>query len=139
MERYGPTAKDMREFKHYDTFRSRVKLLIIMLKVCIGDYTLPGIKLNKIAKNVVEVEKICENWNQCSVRMISTSRSNEGFELDHILYQRISLLSMIAKSVMLGNPIGHFREKVIRDNISYIVDALKLNPGEETTLHQKVA
>jgi hypothetical protein len=110
-----------------------------MLKVCIGDYALSGIKLNRVAKNVVEVEKICEDWNQCSTRTISTSRPNEGFELDHILYQRINLLSMIAKSVMLGNPIGHFRKKVIRDNISYIVDALKLNIGEEITLYQKVA
>ena len=137
MEKYGPNAKDMREFNHYDTFRGRVKLLVIMLKAFLGDYPLQGIGLNAIAKNAVEVAKICEDWNQYSSRVIS--RSSEGFELDHILYQRISLLSIMAKSVVLGNPMGYFREKVIRDNINYIVDALQFNPQEEITSLQKVA
>ena len=139
MERYGPNVKDMRKFNHYDTFRGRVKLLVIMLKAFLGDYLLQGISLNAIAKNAVEVAKICEDWNQYSSRVIFISRSNEGFELDHILFQRISLLSIMAKSVVLGNPMGSFRKKVIRDNISYIVDALQLNPQEDITSFQKVA
>ena len=139
MERYGPSAKSMREFNHYDTLRSRVNLLVIMLKAFLDDSTLQGIRLNTIAKNVVEVDKICEDRKHCSIRLISTSRSNEGFKLDHILYHRISLLSMIAKSVVLGNPMGKLRKKVISDNISYIVDALQLNPQEEITSYQKAA
>ena len=139
MDRYGPNAKDMREFNHYDTFRGRVKLLVIMLKAFLGDYPLQGINLNAIAKNAVEVAKICEDWNQFSIRVTSTTRLKEGFELDHILYQRISLLSLMAKSVVLGNPMGYFRGKVIRDNINYIVDALQFNPREEMTSYQKVA
>ena len=139
MDRYGPNAKDMREFNHYDTFRGRVKLLVIMFKAFSGGYPLQGIGLNAMAKNAVEVAKICEDWNQYSNRVRSISRSNEGFELDYILYQRISLLSIMAKSLVLGNPMGYFREKVIRDNISYIVDALQFNPREEMTSFQKVA
>ena len=139
MDRYGPNAKDMREFNHYDTFRGRVKLLVIMFKAFSGDYPPQGISLNAMAKNAVEVAKICEDWNQYSNRVRSISRSNEGFELDYILYQRISLLSIMAKSLVLGNPMGYFREKVIRDNISYIVDALQFNPREEITSFQKVA
>ena len=139
MDRYGPNAKDMREFNHYDTFRGRVKLLVIMFKEFLGDYPPQGISLNAMARNAVEVAKICEDWNQYSNRVRSISRSNEGFELDYILYQRISLLSIMAKSLVLGNPMGFFREKVIRDNISYIVDALQFNPREEMTSFQKVA
>ena len=139
MERYGPSAKGMREFNQFDTFRSRVKLLIIMLKVFLDDFNLQGVRLNTLEKNVVEVDKICEERNQCSIRMMPTSKTNEKFELDYILYHRISLLLMIAKSVMLINPRGYFRKKVIKDNISYIVDALQLNPREEITSNQKVA
>lgn len=128
MDRCGLNAKDMRDLNHYNTFRSRVKLLVIMLKEFLGDYTQQGIRLDTIAKNAVEVDKICEDWNQCSMRVRPTSRSNVGFELDHILYQRISLLSVMAKSIVLGNPIGNTRKKVIRDNISYIADALQFNP-----------
>ena len=139
MERYGPNANDMREINHDDTFLGRVKLLVIMLKAFLGDYPLQGIRLKAIAKNAVEIAKICEDWNQYSIQVRSTSRSNEGFELDHILYQRISLLAIMAKSVVLGNPMGHYRIKVIRDNISYIVDALQFNPQEEFTSFLKVA
>ena len=133
MERYGPNANDMREINHDDTFLGRVKLLVIMLKAFLGDYPLQGIRLKAIAKNAVEVAKICEDWNQYSSWVKSTSRSNEVFELDHILYQRISLLSTMAKSVGLGIPIGNLRKKVIRDNISYIVDALQFNLREGIT------
>ena len=63
----------------------------------------------------------------------------EGLEFDHILYQRISLLAIMAKSVVLGNPMGRYREKVIRDNIRYIVDTLQFNPQEEFTEFLKVA
>ena len=139
MEKYGPNVKDIREFNHYDTFRGKVKLLVIMAKECLGDFPLQGIRQNAIAKNAVEVAKICEDWNQYSIQVRSTSRSNEGFELDHILYQRISLLAIMAKSVVLENPMGHYRIKVIRDNISYIVDALQFNPREEITSYKKVA
>ena len=139
MERYGPKTKDMRKFNHYDTFRGRVKLLVITLKAFLGDYSLQGISKNAIARNAVEVAKICKDWNQYSIRVASTLRSNERFELDHILYQRINLLSIMVKSVALGNPMGYFRKKVIRDNISYIVDALQFNPREEFTSFQKVA
>ena len=139
MERFGPNDNDMRKINRDDTFLGRVKLLVIMLKAFLGDYPLQGIKRKAIAKNAVEVAKICEDWNQYSSWVKSTSRSNEVFELDHILYQRINLLSIMVKSVALGNPMGYFRKKVIRDNISYIVDALQFNPREEFTSFQKVA
>jgi hypothetical protein len=139
MERFGSNGNDMRENNHYDTFLGRVKLLVIMLKAFLGDYPLQGIRLKAIARNAVEVTKICEDWNQYSIQVRSTSGLNEGFELDHILYQRISLLAIMAKSVVLGNPMGHYRKKIIRDNISYIVDALQFNPQEEFSSFLKVA
>jgi hypothetical protein len=139
MERYGPNVKDKREFNHDDTFLGRVKLLVIMLKAFLGDYPLQGIRLKAIAKNAVEVAKICENWNQYSIQVRSTPGLKEGFELDHILYQRISLLATMAQSAVLGNPMGRYREKVIRDNIRYIVDTLQFNPQEEITTFLRVA
>lgn len=139
MERYGPSAEEMREINHYDTFRGRVKLLVIMLKAFLGDYPLQGIRLNAIAKNAVEVAKICEEWNQYSKQVVFPSRSGERFALDHILFQRISLLSIMAKSVVLGNPMGHIRKKVMRDNMNYIVDALQFDPQEEFESIQHVA
>jgi len=139
MERLGPNSNDMREINHDDTFLGRVKLLVIMLKAFLGDYPLQGIRLKAIERNAVEVAKICDDWNQYSIQVRSTSGLNEGVELDHILYQRISLLAVMTKSVVLGNPMGRYREKAIRDNISYIVDTLQFNPQEEFTTILKVA
>ena len=139
MERFGPNGNDMRKINHDNTFLGRVKLLVIMLKAFLGDYPLQGIRLKAIARNAVEVAKFCEDWNQYSIQVRSTSGLKEGIELDHILYQRISLLAIMAKSVVLGNPMGHHRERVIRDNISYIIDALQFNPQEEFTSFIKVS
>lgn len=139
MERFGPNGNDMRNINHDDTFLGRVKLLVIMLKAFLGDYPLQGIRLKAIARNAVEVAKICEDWNQYSIQLRSTSGLKEGIELDHILYQRISLLAIIAKSAVLGNPMGHHRENAIRNNIRYIIEALQLNPQEDFTTFIKVA
>jgi len=139
MERFGPNGNDMREINPDDTFIGRVKLLVIMLKAFLGEYPLQGIRLKAIARNAVEVTKICEDWNQYSIQVRSTPGLKEGFELDHILYQRISLLAIMAKSVVLGNPMGHHRKKVIRDNIQFIIEALQFNPQEEFTTFLKVA
>ena len=129
MEKHGSNAEDIREFDHYDTFRGKVKLMVIMLKAFLGDYPLQGVRKNEIAKNAVDVAKFCEDWNQYSKQVTPTSRSIEGLGLDHILYQRINLLSTMVKSAVLGNHMGQFREKVIRDNINYIADALQFNPA----------
>jgi len=139
MERFGSNGNDMRKINHDYTFLGRVKLLVIMLKAFLGDFPLQGIKLRAIAKNAIEVAKICENWNQYSIQVRSTSGLKEGIELDHILYQRISLLAIMAKSFVVGKPMGHYRKRVIWDNISYIVDALQFNSQEEFTSFIRVA
>ena len=139
MEKFVYSSNDMRGINHDDNFLGRVKLLVIMLKAFLGDYPLQGIRLKAVARNAAEVAKICENWNQYSIQIRPISGLKEGLEVDHILYQRISLLAIMAKSVVLGNPMGHYREKVIRDNIRYIVDTLQFNPQEEFTEFLKVA
>ena len=139
MKRFGSNDNDMRKINHDDTFLGRVKLLVIMLKAFLGDYPLQGIRLKAIARNADKVAKTCEDWNQYSLQVRSASGLKEGFELNHILHQRINLLAIMAKSVVLGNPMGRYREKVIRDNIRYIVDTLQFNPQEEFTTFKKVA
>ena len=139
MERFGPNSNDMREIDNGDTFLGRVKLLVIMLKSFLGDYPLQGIRLKAIVRNANEVAKISEDFNQYSIQLRSTSGLKEGFELNHILYQRINLLAIMAKSAVLGIPMGRYREKAIRDNIRYIVDALEFNPQKEFTTFINVA
>ena len=139
MKRLGSNVKSMREINHDDTFLGRVKLLIIMLKAFLGDYSLQGISLKAITRNADEVHKVCEDWNQYIIQVRSVSGLKEGIEFDHIFYQRVSLLAIMAKSFVAGNPMGYHRKNVIRVNINYISEALQFNPEEEYTKLLKVA
>ncbi|MEN8246396.1 MAG: hypothetical protein ABFS43_16020, partial [Thermodesulfobacteriota bacterium] len=73
MKKFGSSSNDMREINHDDNFLGRVKLLVIMLKAFLGDYPLQGIRLKAVARNAIEVAKICEDWNQYSIQVRPTS------------------------------------------------------------------
>jgi hypothetical protein len=129
----------MRDMNHDDTFIERLKLLIIMIKAFWGDYRLEGYRLKAILRNAEEVLKICNDWNRYITEIRSTNELTEGLEFDYIFHQRASLLAIIAKSFVVGNPMGYHREKVIKDNIDYICATLEFNPQEEGAKFLKVA
>lgn len=133
VERLGPSTNGIRESKYYNTFLGRVKLLVISLKAFLGDYPLQGIRLKSITRTADEVSKVCEDWGQYSIQVRSNPLLKTAGNVDHIFYQRISLLAVMAKSVVAGNPLGYDREKIIRTNIGYIVEALQFDPQEEFT------
>jgi hypothetical protein len=139
MERLSSNSKDKRDMNHDDTFIERLKLLIIMIKAFLGDYILEGYRLNAISRNAEEVLKICNDWNRYITEIRSTHELTEGLEFDHIFHQRAGLLAIIAKSFVVGNPMGYHREKVIKDNIDYICATLEFDPQEETAKFLNVA
>ena len=116
---------------HDDTFIERLKLLIIMIKAFLGEYTLEGYRLKAILRNADEVLRICNDWNRYIAEIRSTNEVTVGLEFDHIFHQRAGLLAIIAKSFAAGNPVGCHRKKVIKDNIDYICATLEFNPQEE--------
>ena len=97
----------MRDMNHDDTFIERLKLLIIMIKAFWGDYRLEGYRLKAILRNAEEVLKICNDWNRYITEIRSTNELTEGLEFDYIFHQRASLLAIIAKSFVVGNPMGY--------------------------------
>ncbi len=139
MKRLGSKSKDMRDMNHDDTFIERLKLLIIMIKAFLGDYTLGGYRLKAILRNADEVHKVCNDWNRYITEIRSTNEPTEGLEFDHIFHQRTSLLAIMAKSFVVGNPMGYHRERIIRTNIDYICATLEFNPQEEGIKFLKVA
>ena len=110
-----------------------------MIKAFWGDYRLEGYRLKAILRNAEEVLKICNDWNRYITEIRSTNELAEGLAFDHIFHQRASLLAIIAKSFVVGNPMGYHREKVIKDNIDYICATLEFNPQEEGAKFLKVA
>jgi hypothetical protein len=139
MKRLGSSFKDMRDMNHDDTFIERLKLLIIMIKAFLGNYTLEGYRLKAILRNADEVLVICNDWNRYITDIRSSPEPTEGLEFDHIFHQRASLLAIIAKSFVAGSPMGYHRKKVVKDNIDYICATLEFNPQEENAKFLKVA
>lgn len=139
MKRLGANSKDMRDMNHDDTFIERLKLLIIMIKAFLGDYPLGGYRQKAILRNADEVQKVCDDWNKYITEIRSTQEPTEGLEFDHIFHQRTSLLAIMAKFFVVGNPMGNYRERIIRDNIDYICATLEFNPQEEGVKFLKVA
>ena len=131
MKRLGSNFKGMRDMNHDDTFIERLKLLIIMIKAFLGDYNLEGYRLKAISKKADKVHKVCDDWNNYITEIRSTHELTEGLEFDHIFHQRASLLAIVAKSFVVGNPTGYHRERVIKDNIDYICATLEFNPQED--------
>ena len=139
MEKLSSNCKDMRDMNNDDTFIERLKLLIIMVKAFLGDFTLEGYRLKAISRNADEVLEVCTDWNRYIAEIRSTQELKEGLEFDHIFHQRANLLAIVAKSFAVGNPMGYHRERVIKDNIDYICATLEFNPQEDGVRFLEVA
>ena len=139
MKRFGATRQDMKKIQHHDVFLSRLKLLVIMAKGFTGDYPLGEHRLKTIARNAETVARDCVDWNGYYNNFRSSPESDKLLEMDHIFYQRVKLLAIMAKAFAEGSPVGQHRRMAIRNNIDYICDALQFAPEEGNLALLKVA
>jgi len=139
MKRFGAARQSMKKIQHHDVFLSRLRLLIIMAKAFTGNYPLGEHRLKAIASNAETVVKDCVDWNGYYNNFRSNPESRKLLEIDHIFYQRVKLLAIMAKSFAQGSPMGQHRRMAIRNNIDYICEALQFIPEEEQLELLKVA
>jgi len=139
MKRFGAARQEMNRLKQHDIFLSRLRLLIIMAKAFIGNYPLGEHRLKSIARNAETVARDCVDWNGYFNNFRSNPESNRILDVDHIFYQRVKLLAIMAKSFADGSPVGQHRRMAIRNNIDYICEALQFTFSEEELDLLKVA
>jgi len=139
MKRLGAARQGMKEIQHQDVFFSRLRLLIIMTKAFTGNYPLGEHRIAAIARNADFIARDCVDWNGYYNNFRSTPESEKLLEVDHIFYQRVKLLAIMAKSFSEGNPIGQHRRMAIQNNVDYICEALQFVPEEENLKLLKVA
>ena len=139
MKRIGAARQDMKKIQHHHVFLSRLRLLFIMAKAFTGDYPLGELRLRAIARNAETVVRDCVDWNGYDNNFRSSPESNKLLEVDHIFYQRVKLLAIMAKSFAEGSPVGQHRRMAIQNNIDYICEALQFVPEEEKLQLLKVA
>ena len=139
MKRIGAARQDMKKIQHHHVFLSRLRLLVIMAKAFTGDYPLGELRLRAIARNAETVVRDCVDWNGYYNNFRSSPESNKLLEMDHIFYQRVKLLAIMAKSFAEGSPVGSHRRMAIKNNVDYICEALQFAPEEENLQLLKVA
>lgn len=139
MKRFGAARQAMKQIQHYHVFLSRLRLLVIMAKAFTGNYPMGEHRLKAIARNADIVARDCVDWNGYHNNFRSNPESKKLLEVDHIFYQRVKLLAIMAKSFAQGSPVGQHRRMAIRNNIDYICEALQYVPEEENLQLLKVA
>jgi hypothetical protein len=139
MNRLGAASQDMKKMQYHDVFFSRLRLLVIMAKAFLNNYPVGEYRLKAVIRNAEAVAKDCVDWNGYHNNFRSSPESERLLENDHIFYQRVKLLAIMAKSFAEGNPVGQHRKMAIQNNIDYMCEALRFAPQEEDFALLKVA
>ena len=136
MQRLGAHSSKMRSLDPKDVFRSRLKLMIVMTKAYLNNYQLGGRRAAVIRNNARKLTEAVKDWDSYNDNAFGREGNRPvGNHLDHILFQRLRLLAVMAKSFAEGNPMGHHRKMALQNNIDYICESLRLeNEPEPTTL-----
>jgi hypothetical protein len=139
MKRFGAAHQKMKQLRQHDIFLSRLRLLIIMATAFVENYPLGEYRLEAVARNAETVAKDCVDWNGHFHNFRSSPESKRLLDVDHIFYQRVKLLAIMAKAFADGSPMGQHRRMALRNNIDYICEALQFTFSDEDLKLLKVA
>jgi hypothetical protein len=127
MLRLGASAADMREMNSDDVFLSRLKLLIIMSSAYLKEYPLGDYRKKAIIRNANGIARDLVDW-QGQIRNFRSGQEQKGDKtFDHIFFQRVKLLAVMAKALAEDHPMGYHRLKAMEDNLNYICEAIRFN------------
>lgn len=124
MDRIGTHPSGMRKQQEKDIFLSRLQLLIVMAKAFLKDYQLGGYRVVAIKNNAARLTEALTGWESYKEHFPKADPESMDIHLDHILFQRIKLLVVMAVSFAEGNPMGSRRKRALRNNMDYIAECL---------------
>ncbi len=127
MLRLGSSSTDMREFDNEDIFVSRLKLLIIMASAYFKGYPLGESRKNAIIRNANRITKEMVDWQGHINNFRSDYDLRDDMDFDHVFFQRVKLLAVMAKAFAEDHPMGHFRKKALEDNLDHICEEITFN------------
>ena len=71
------------------------------------------------------------DWKGQRDNFRSNSEYKNVLHLDHIFFERVKLLAVMAKSLAQGNPMGHHRQMALNKNIDDLCDMLQYVPAQD--------
>ena len=132
MDRIGMHPSGMRKQQEADIFLSRLQLLIVMAKAYLKDYQIDGHRAVAVKNNAARLAETPTGWKSYKKNISNATNKTASVYLDHILFQRIRLLLVMAVSFAEGNPMGPSRKRALKNNIDYIAESLDFNTRPET-------
>ena len=122
---------DIKQDADYNTFFTKLKLLIIMSKAFLNGYPLEEQRLREIIRTAEDVARDCVDWEGQRTNFRSISDSKTTIQLDHIFFERARLLATMSKSFAQGNPVGDYRRMALKNNIDDLCSMLQYVPAQE--------
>jgi len=147
MLRFGAGSSDMRKILNDDIFLLRLKLLIIMCKAYLNNYPMGKYRKKTIIENARSVfdllsqisSEYAERYGHIfNLQTYAESKGEKNLYFD-VFQQRVHLLTVMAKALAEGHPMGCFREKALKDNISAICETITFNSDAGDIKFLKVA
>ena len=139
MIRLGSSPSDMREMDGHDIFISRLKLLVLMARAYLNGCPLGEHRKKAIKSTAEKVLNESVDWGGCFSNFRSSSELGELMGLDHVFYQRVKLLSLMARSIADEYPIGYHRQVAIRDNVEKICETISFTNNATDLMFFKIA
>ena len=127
MDRIGTHPSGMRKQQEKDIFISRLQLLIVMAKAFLINYQLGDYRAVAVKNNATRLTEALTGWECYKEHFPQADPESMDIHLDHILFQRIKLLLVMAVSFADGNPMGSRRKRALRNNMDYIAECLNFN------------
>jgi hypothetical protein len=127
VDRIGTHPSGMRKQQEKDIFLSRLQLLIVMAKAFLKNYQLGDYRVVAVKNNATRLTEALTGWESYKKHFPKADPESMDIHLDHILFQRIKLLLVMAVSFAEGNPMGSRRKRALRNNMDYIAECLNFN------------
>jgi hypothetical protein len=127
MLRLGSSAPNMRELNTEDVFLSRLKLLIVMSSAYLKQYPLGDFRKQAIIQNAHQIAREIVDWQGRGDNFRADYELRGDMDFDHVFFQRVKLLAVMAKSFSEDNPMGYHRLKALEDNLYHICEAISFN------------
>lgn len=124
MIRLGADPSAMRPMETYDIFFCRLQLLVVMARGYMAGCQSGEFRNHAILNNARRVANDTVDWNGRVHNFRTESETKRGMKLDPAFFQKVKLLTVIAKSFVSEDPMGHFRRSALEENLAAICEAI---------------
>lgn len=118
-------TETLREMTFDDVFIARLNLLAIMSLAYLKGFPLGSTRSKAIIENCKIISKEIIDWTGGEFTNFRSDHEARGDRLlNHIFYQRVRLLTVMASAFASGAPMGQFRKQALIENIEYITQTI---------------